>query len=153
MLITRATDYAVRILAALLNAPGRRLKTAELVDATSVPKDYAPKVIKVLARRGWVEARRGIGGGFALLPQGQNLTLLDVVQAFEGPVRMHVCTGPSGCQFLSRCPVHNVWLETEERVRAFLGEQRIAELAAESRERLLFVPVPSKLLTTISGAP
>lgn len=153
MLITRATDYAVRILAALLNAPGKRLKTAELVDATSVPKDYAPKVIKVLAGRGWVEARRGSGGGIALLAQGQNLTLLDVVQAFEGPIRMHVCTGPTGCQFLSRCPVHDVWLEAEERVRAFLGGHRMAELAADSRERRLFVPEPDKLLNTISGAP
>ena len=149
MLITRATDYAVRILVALSNASGERMKTSKLVATTAIPKEYASKVIRMLARRGWLEARRGAGGGFTLARPAENLTLLDVVELFEGPVQMHVCTGPSGCQFSSRCPVHVVWLEAENRLRRFLAGHRIAELAANSRGRGLFIPERNDMVATI----
>lgn len=140
MLITRATDYAVRILTALSNAPGRRLKVSDLAAATSVPKSYVPKVIAPLARRGWVQSYRGAGGGFSLIENGQNITLLGVVELFEGPLHLQTCTGPTGCQFSPRCPVHSIWMEAERKLGGLLAKYNIEELAARSRRQGLFVP-------------
>ncbi len=139
MMTTRATDYAVRILAVLSNSLGRRLKVADLAAAASVSKDYVPKVMVPLVRRGWVQSYRGAGGGFLLVEQGQNITLLDVVELFEGPLHLQRCTGASGCEFSPRCPAHNVWLEAEGELRRVLSKYNLAELAAHSRHRSLFV--------------
>ncbi len=125
---------------ALSNAPGKRLKTAQLAAATAVPKQYASKVMTVLARRGWAESYRGSGGGFSISGEGENLTLLDVVELFEGQIHLHACTGAIGCQFASRCPAHRIWLEAEAGLFRLLAERRIAELAADSQCQGLFVP-------------
>lgn len=139
MVVTRATDYAVRMLAALLNSPGRRLTVADLAEATAVPKDYVPKVMAPLVRRGWVQSYRGLGGGFSLGGGAQDITLLDVVELFEGPLHLQTCTGPNGCQFIGRCPAHDVWLEAETELRRILAKYCIAELAVRSRRQDLFV--------------
>lgn len=115
------------------------MKTAALAAATAVPKDYVPKVITPLVRRGWVQSYRGAGGGFSLVDPGHNITLLDVVELFEGPVHLQTCTGPSGCQFSPRCPAHGVWLEAEAQLCRVLAKYNIADLAARSRARGLFI--------------
>ena len=92
-----------------------------------------------LVRRGWVQSRRGSGGGFSLVGGAESITLLDVVELFEGPVHLNTCTGPTGCQFLPRCPVHPVWLEAEAELRRVLAKYNLAELARNSRARQLFI--------------
>ncbi|MFQ5740836.1 MAG: RrF2 family transcriptional regulator [Acidobacteriota bacterium] len=140
MVLTRATDYAVRILTALSSAPAERVKTDALATATSVPKDYISKVITPLVRRGWVQSYRGAGGGFSLVDRGQSITLLEVVELFEGAVHLQPCTGPKGCQFTPRCPAHTVWCEAETELCRVLAKYNIAELAARSRCQGLFIP-------------
>lgn len=141
MRITRATDYAVRLLAALSNASGKRLRIAELAATTTVPKDYVAKVLAPLVRRGWVLSSRGMGGGFLLAAPERQITLLDVVELFEGSLHLQPCTGPAGCQFTPRCPVHEVWLEAERALCQVLRKYTVAELAERSRQRGLFLPV------------
>ncbi len=116
------------------------MKVAELATATSVPKNYVLKVMVPLTRHGWVQSHRGSGGGFCLVGGAEAITLLDVVELFEGSVHLNRCTGPGGCQFLPRCPVHSVWMEAEAELRRVLAKYNIAELAANSRPRGLFVP-------------
>ncbi len=140
MMISRATDYAVRLLATLSNSSGSRLKVADLAAATCVPKSYVLKVMVPLVRRGWVQSCRGSGGGFLLVEGAENITLLDVVEVCEGSVHLNRCTGPTGCQFLPRCPVHSVWLEAETELRRVLAKYNIADLAASGSSRELFVP-------------
>lgn len=139
MPVTRATDYAVRILIALLSTPRTRVKAADLAAATALSADYVLKIITPLMRRGWVRSFRGAGGGFSLVGQAQSIILLDVVELFEGPLHLQTCTGPEGCQFSTRCPVHRVWLEAEMELRKVLARYNIAELAAHSRRQGLFV--------------
>lgn len=139
MLITRATDYAVRILATLSNSQGRRLKVGDLAGATSVTEDYLPKVIAPLVRRGWVQSYRGAGGGYSLVHQARDISLLDVVELFEGPLHLQTCTRPSSCQFAPRCPAHRVWLEAEAELRRVLAKYNIAGLAGRSHRQGLFI--------------
>ncbi len=114
MVITRATDYAVRILAVLSSANGKRLTLADLAAATSVPRDYVAKELTPLVRRSWVQSYRGADGGFSLAGKNQNITLLDVVELYEGPLHLQTCTGSRSCEFAPACPAHSVWLEAEK---------------------------------------
>lgn len=138
--ITRTTDYAVRILAGLYCATGERTKAADLATATGVSEKYVLKVLATLKRRGWVVSHRGTAGGYSLVSQAKEITLLQVVELFEGPVHLNACTGPNGCQFVQRCPAHNVWLEAETELRRILTKYNVAELGARSQPQGLFVP-------------
>lgn len=140
MIITRATDDAIRLLTALANSSGNRMKVADLAAVTSVPKNYIFKVMVPLVRRGWVQSTRGFGGGFSLAEAAKDVTLLDVVELLEGPLRLNHCTGTDGCEYLSSCPGRNVWVEAETELRKVLARYDIAHLAAQARERNLFIP-------------
>ncbi len=138
--ITRATDYAVRVLAALYSARGARAKATDLARATAAPEKYVLKVLAALKRRGWVASHRGTAGGHSLISSAKDITLLQIVELFEGPIHLNACTGPNGCQFVQRCPTHNVWLEAETELRRVLAKYNLAELAARSQGERLFVP-------------
>lgn len=141
--ITRAADYAVRILVALLGAPHTRVRAADLADATALTEDHVLKVIVPLVRRGWVRSHRGMGGGFSLAVSGDQISLADVIELVEGPIRLQTCVGPGGCQFVARCPVHPVWLEAETELRKLLARYDLKDLAARAHRAGLFIPSPA----------
>ncbi len=138
--ITRATDYATRILASLCQAGDAPVTAADLGAATGVPDEYVAKVTATLKRRGWVISQRGTAGGHSLVVQAKDITLLQIVELFEGPLHLNACTGASGCEFAQRCPAHTVWLEAETELRRLLAKCNLAELAARSQRKSLFVP-------------
>lgn len=138
--ITRATDYAVRILSALQAAEAGRVTAAALAAATAVPEDQVLKAIGPLIRRGWVQSFRGAVGGFALASSLEDITLLDVVEVFEGPLHVQTCTGVAGCEFSARCAAHVIWLEAEQALRRVLAQHTMAAIAARMRALDVFVP-------------
>ncbi len=138
--ITRATDYATRILASLCQAGDTPATAADLAAATGVSEEYVAKVIAVLKRRGWVTSQRGAAGGHSLVSPASHITLLQIVELFEGPLHLNECTGATGCEFLPRCPVHPVWLEAENELRRVLTRYNLAQLAARGQRQRLFAP-------------
>ena len=138
--ISRATDYAVRILSALQAADPDRVTAAALAQVTSIPTDQVLKVVGPLTRRGWVQSFRGAVGGFALAASLDEVTLLDVVELFEGPLHVQTCTGLAGCEFSARCSAHVIWLEAERALRRVLAQHTMAEIASRMRALDVFVP-------------
>jgi len=133
MQITRATDYAVRVMIHLSTLPaGSTLQQAALAGATDVPRNFLSKVLQRLVHSGLVRSQRGSGGGFALAVNSNRVSLLDVVQAIEGPIRLNQCLieGPS-CDRKSWCPAHEVWADTQEAVVKILGAATMQRLAAK----------------------
>ncbi len=132
MLITRASDYAVRVMIHLAGLPPRsKVQKAELSKATDVSEHFLSKVLQQLVRAQFIRSQRGSGGGFALAVSAERVSLLDVVEAIEGPLRLNLCVeeGPS-CSRKSWCPAHPVWLAARAAVVEVLGGASIASLAA-----------------------
>ena len=135
MQITRASDYAVRVMIHLSSVPGgSTLQQSTLAEATDVPPNFLSKVLQRLVRSGLVRSQRGSGGGFALSVPASRVSLLEVVQAMEGPIRLNLCLidGPT-CNRKSWCPAHQVWVETQEAVVRILGAASMERLAAQAR--------------------
>jgi len=134
MQITRATDYAVRVmihLAAL--PPGSKVQQAELSRDTEVSGHFLSKVLQQLVRSQLIRSQRGSGGGFVLAVPASSVSLLDVVEAIEGPVRLNLCLedGPS-CNRKPSCPAHEVWAKAQAALVKVLAASSIASLALES---------------------
>ncbi len=131
MQLTRAADYAVRIMIHLASLPpGSRPNRTALAQAGEVAEQFLAKVLQSLTRAGLIDSQRGMKGGFALAKPPEQITILDIVEAVEGPVTLNVClaTGES-CGRKSWCPAHRVWAEAQEAMLNVLRNATIASLA------------------------
>ena len=134
MQITRASDYAVRVMIHLAGLPpGSTVRQSVLSQATDVSGHFLSKVLQQLVRSRLIRSQRGSGGGFVLAVPAASVSLLDVVEAIEGPVRLNQCLmeGPS-CERKSWCPAHQVWAEAQAAIVNVLGAASMASLAAQA---------------------
>ncbi len=134
MQLTRAADYAVRVMIHLAGmAPGKRTSRAELADAADCPEQFLSKVLQILTHAGLVISHRGNTGGFELPVPQRKVSVLEVVEAVEGPIRLNVClTGPGACERQRWCPAHGVWAEAQAAMSDVLKRATIAALAEET---------------------
>ena len=135
MQITRASDYAVRVMIYLAGLPpGSRVRHPELSSATDVSGHFLSKVLQQLVRSRLIQSQRGSGGGFALAVPAATVSLLDVVEAIEGPVRLNQCLGEApSCDRKSWCPAHQVWAEAQAAIVNVLGAASMATLASQAK--------------------
>ena len=111
--ITRQTDYAVRVILALAKqGEGARLSSSEIQRDMLIPQALMPRIVAQLARMGLVNTFPGREGGLMLPRPAAQITLRDVVEAFEGPILLSECLqakGEDDCPFQSHCPVRSKW--------------------------------------------
>ncbi len=134
MQLTRAADYAVRIMVHLATLPpGSRPNRAVLAEAGDIPEHFVGKVLQALARARLIESHRGMNGGFALAVPPNKVTLLEVIEALEGPTQLNVCLSRgTTCSRKKNCPAHCVWAEAQAAMTRVLRKSTIASLAAAS---------------------
>ena len=134
MQLTRAADYAVRVMMHLAGLPpGTRASRSDLALAADCPEQFLSKVLQSLTHAGLVISHRGNTGGFELLPERATATVLDVVEAVEGPIRLNIClTSDHACPRQSSCPAHCVWERAQEAMLSVLRAASISDLAKPS---------------------
>ena len=133
MQLTRAADYAVRVMIHLAGLPpGMRASRGELARAAECPEQFLSKVLQSLTRAGLVISHRGNTGGFELPEAHRGATMLNVVQAIEGPVRLNLwLTSDHTCSRQEWCPAHGVWAEAQKAMLGVLQSVSIDNLAAK----------------------
>ena len=138
MQLTRAADYASRVMVHLATLPaGTRASLPALAEATGVPEQFLSKVLQMLGRGGLIHSQRGVAGGFELTADPERVSLLEVIEAIEGPIRLNLCLGPGeGCSRKNRCGVHLVWAEAQEALMAVLRKATVAQMARDSGEKV-----------------
>jgi len=135
MQITRAWDYAVRVMIYLASLPeGSTVRQSQMSRATEVSGHFLSTVLQQLVRARLIRLQRGSGGGAALAAPAAGVSLLDAVQAMEGPVRLNQCMeeGPSR-QRKAWCPAHQVWAEAQAAITNVLGSPSMAGLASQAK--------------------
>src|SRR5579871_1670752 len=115
MQLTRAADYAIRVMIHLAGLPpGTWARQPQLAAAADCPPQFLSKVLQRLARAGLLISHRGNTGGFELAAAHRNASILEVVEAIEGPLRLNACVGSGGsCVRRCWCPAHPVWEQAQ----------------------------------------
>ncbi len=136
MQLTRAADYAIRVMIHLAAfAPGTRASRAELATASECPEQFLSKVLQSLTRAGLVLSHRGNTGGFELAPAHRGATILEIVEAVEGPIHLNVCLGSENeCSRQEWCPAYAIWNEAQNALTGVLRKASIGELARIAAE-------------------
>ena len=142
--INRQTDYAARIVLALaIKGEMARISSATIQREMQIPKAFMARIVAQLAQVGLVLTFPGRDGGLSLPCPPENISLLQVVEAFEGRLLLSDCLLPTGdgdCPFLSRCPVRSKWGRVQAAMAREMASIHFSELAEEARQG---IPVSS----------
>ena len=89
--LNRMTEYAIFVLGALAQRHGDVLATAHLAELTGLAQPTVAKVSKTLLAADLVETQRGVRGGYRLIKESADISLVDIVEAMEGPIAVTDC--------------------------------------------------------------
>jgi Rrf2 family protein len=130
--LSKTADYAVRAAIALAEAWEDGYRTIrEVAEEMELPPSFTPQVLGLLARAGIAESKAGRGGGYRLARSPRRITMLEVVEAAEGPLANERCTLRGGpCRWDDHCAVHETWTQAQEALRRQLTRTTLAKIAA-----------------------
>ncbi len=115
MQITRQADYAVRAVLHLAQHNDQRTATSSIAEEQKIPPSFLAKIISQLSIAGLLHTSRGARGGVMLAREPKDITLLEVIEAIDGPIQLNECVGEAGtCSFEDDCPLRPVWCEAQE---------------------------------------
>jgi Rrf2 family protein len=133
MRLTRAGEYAVRCMLYLAQkGVGVLAFKQEIAERAEIPAHFLAKIVQDLARAHLIEIRQGPKGGYALLKEPAEITLLEVVEVMIGEIYLNDCVSrPGTCSASSRCVVHRIWEDARNQLRQTLAGVTFAQLTDE----------------------
>lgn len=133
MRLTREGEYAVRcVLYLAKRGKGVLVSRKEVAEKTDAPNPFLAKIAQQLARGGIIEIVQGAAGGYRLLREPQDITLLEVVELVIGRISLNDCVArPQTCRASATCTVHQVWNKACRQLRDTLAAADFAGLAAD----------------------
>lgn len=125
LLITKETDYALRILRSLADAGNTKTPIKEICDKELLPQQFVYKIAKKLAKAGIIELSRGVGGGCRLICDLHDISLLTLIAIMDADRPISACM-----QTNYHCP----WREKYRQV--CLVHTHLSHLQKEINEKL-----------------
>jgi FeS assembly SUF system regulator len=128
--ISKLTDYATVILAALAEQPERVQTATSLAEQTRIGAPTVSKLLKQLQRANLVTSTRGLHGGYQLARPATQISAAAILDALEGPLTLTDCAAGQGhCGIEETCRVGRVWQRLNLAIRRSLYEVSLAQLA------------------------
>ena len=129
--VTKLTDYATVVLTVLAATPGDVLSASELAERAGLETPTVSKLLKPLAQAGLVDGFRGANGGYRLARAADQIGLIEIVEAMEGPLGMTECSVHAGnCGIEDHCGVRANWRRINDVVVDALRSVTLAHMLA-----------------------
>ena len=137
MIFSNATEYAIRGLSEVAaRGSNGRLLLDDVVAGSGLPRDFMAKVFQKLVHAGVLRSAKGRGGGFALARPAHEITLMQVVEAIDGPQTHDRCViGLAKCSDEMPCAQHDLYKPIRQRIKDYLTTTTAADLAASLRAK------------------
>ena len=131
MQITKQADYALRAVIYLARlAPEQKASTSAIAQEQNIPPSFLAKIISQLSIAGLIHTARGARGGVSLARPSADISILDVIEAIDGPITINECTtNPSACSFSADCSLHDLWCSTRSDMIKKLQDTSFSQVA------------------------
>ncbi|MRU14697.1 Rrf2 family transcriptional regulator [Roseovarius sp. A21] len=138
MRLTSFTDYGLRMLMRMANAPEQSFSTAEFAEEFGLSRNHLAKIVQHLSRAGLIRTRRGGGGGAVLARPPAQIRLGDIVQSLEAGHPLVECLGAEGgdCTLDGRCLLKGRLRMAEAAFYAELNRSTLADVAIAGALRM-----------------
>lgn len=139
MQITRQADYAVRAVIYLSeiypseSVRDRRAATSQIAQEKQIPPSFLAKIVSQLSVAGLLQTSRGAKGGVSLAKSPEKISLLEVVEAIDGPILLNECVAdPSACAFGDTCQMKPVWCDAQAELVTRLDNTNFSQFVNKS---------------------
>ena len=128
MQITRQADYALRAVIFLSRLNGdQKASTSVIAEQQKIPPSFLAKIVSQLSIAGLIQTSRGARGGVSLAKPPEDISVLDVIEAIDGPVLLNECaTNSAACPFGEACPLQHIWCDTRQDLISKLSDATFA---------------------------
>jgi FeS assembly SUF system regulator len=127
--VTKLTDYATLVLTAMASTPAAVHSAADLAERAGLELPTVSKLLKLLAQAQLVQSFRGAAGGYRLTREPEQIRLIHVLEAIEGPLAVTECVGQSGqCGIEHRCEVRANWRRINDVIAEALTSVSLVDL-------------------------
>lgn len=136
--VTRKVDYALRAMVFLAGLTPVELRNFETIATErDIPKDFLAKIMRLLVKSGLVQSIRGPRGGYKLRVPAYQISVLDVLEAIEGPVRLNQClVKDSTCSIEAECTMIGVWERAQEAMLEVLRTTALSDVSDFDRDHV-----------------
>ncbi len=130
-------DYAARALLSLaLRTTEGPTSVRDIADRTGLPQPYLEQILLALKGAGIVRSKRGVGGGYVLARDPEEITLSEIVSAVDGPIVAGDFGEPhqnGACDHEGQCVLLALWADVGEHMRQHLLSFTLADIAARAQ--------------------
>jgi FeS assembly SUF system regulator len=138
--LSRLTDYGIVLMANLAQSEANSgpHNAREAAAEAGLPAPVVSKLLKTLARAGLLTSHRGSKGGYSLARPAADITVPEMIEVLEGPIRLTECAQhPGGCAQEASCHVREPWQHINAAIYDALAHITLADLAAPALERVI----------------
>ena len=135
MQITRQADYALRAVLYLSEREPieKNAATSQIAEQQHIPPSFLAKIISQLSIAGLILTSRGAKGGVKLARPPEKISVLEVVEAIDGPIALNECSQGAGvCPYGENCPLRSLWCDTQAELIAKLKNTSFAQVLSEA---------------------
>ncbi|MFA5995725.1 MAG: Rrf2 family transcriptional regulator [Patescibacteria group bacterium] len=127
--VSTKVDYGLLLLLELAKkSDSGYVSLHSIADKVHLSEKYLSQLILLLKQAGLVKSKEGKGGGYYLARKPKAISLLEVVTALEGPMRLVRCLEPKGCPANHNCLVNPVWAELQQTVQKYFKHKTLQDL-------------------------
>lgn len=127
------TELTMRLV--LVLAGGGRCRAASIAEEVGTSPQYVAQLVGPLTRAGWVRSVPGPTGGHELVADLDDISVLDLIEAVEGPVETGRCVmAERPCPAPEPCALHDAWIPARDALSARLGATPISALTPHISE-------------------
>lgn len=137
MRMTRGSDYGLRGMLYMARQPlGQVCLVSQVAAAQDLPESYLAKIFQDLARNRLLMSHRGAKGGFSLVDDPSEISLLDIIEAVEGPIAIVPCLDMrQGCERVEQCEIYSTLDQAQSQMVSVLKNTSLADLATNHDSR------------------
>ena len=133
MILSKTSEYAVRILTFMAANNKERYSAKFLYEQLNIPYKYLTKLMTDLAKQGCVISLKGRDGGFVISRDINKISVADIVEAVEGRNRFDGCVlGFDECSDENPCAMHQFWDENKRNIIYMLEHTTLGSLTEKS---------------------
>lgn len=126
--LSKKADYGLIALKHLARHTDESVSAREIASEYRIPAELLAKIMQRLARKGLVVSQHGTRGGYVLGRDPSRISIVDVVEALDGPIGITPCERGSSCDQLEKCSVKDPLMAVRAKMVRVLSDTSIYEL-------------------------
>ena len=129
MKLSTKSRYGLRAILEIAKNGATPAKRKDIASSQAISDSYLENILIVLKNNRLIETSRGVNGGYVLTRKPSEISILEIVNALEGPLDLVECVGaPSGCRKSEACAARTVWKELADSWHQTLSSLTLQEL-------------------------